>query len=528
MTCEIASPAGLAAQLREDLTYWAREDSVHADLVDCFREYRIIRKRALDGRATVVCGPRGIGKSAVIGALAGYLGRGLPDPLVAEKFGNRVITLDAPVPDAANWSGDLLNSAAQRLNGLAADPAALRDPGTTLADPAAAVRALAAAAPTSFIVQSSQVQVPLGSPAERAAALRHLAEGPAVLASAGTLVLETSDLDLASAVAARIGVSDDPLIVLDDLPNDDAVALMVRAAPLVSHCVTEARQLTEVLGGNPMALLLCAGSARRATTESARQTLRSLARLPEHSELEPYQEVMRQVIEHLPPKERELLAVLPAKPSSFDFEAVVALAVEHPTLAFDLSGRLREEDLEDVLEDWESDAADAEEAGRRADVAQQVRGLNGVLDHLCAWCLLEQVPPATPGGESAWAIHSLVAELALQDAADQTAGQEEALPARYERLETLPRSRVQGRVEGGYGAWYRFEDRTWQDDVLTWLYVLPKVDAELARMALAGVYLDGMWWWGMHLEFPFSPRLLELARRERLVVGRLARPDHIP
>lgn len=521
VTCEIASPAGLAARLREDLAQWAREDSVHADLVDRFREYRVIRRRVLDGRATVVCGPRGIGKSALIGALAGHLGRGLPDPLVAGKFGNRVITLDAPVPDAANWSGDLLNSAVQRLNGFAASPAALGHPGSALADPGAAVRALGDEAPTLFIVQSSQVQVPLGSPSERADALNRLAEAPAVLASAGTLVLETSDLDLASAIAARIGVSDNPLVVLDDLPADDAVALMVRAAPLVSRCVAEAHQLIEVLGGNPMALLLCAGSARRATTESARQTLRTLARSPEHSELKPYQEVMRQVIGQLPPAERELLAslaVLPAKPSTFDFEAVVALAVEHPTLAFDLAGRLGE-DLEDVLADWADEAADAEEASRRADVAEQVRGLPEVLDHLCAWCLLDEVPTVAPEDPPAWAIHSLVAELALQDAGSEAAGQETASPARYERLETLLRSRVQGRVEGGYGALYRLEDRTWQDDVLTWLYVLPKVDAELARMALAGVYLDTLWWWGMYLEFPFSLRLLKLARRERLVVA---------
>jgi len=111
-----------------------------------------------------------------------------------------------------------------------------------------------------------------------------------------------------------------------------------------------------------------------------------------------------------------------------------------------------------------------------------------------------------------------VADHLLAETASHPGAHEPGPAARYERLEALLRSRVRGGAESGVAAWYRMEDLTWQDDILMWLYVLPRVSPDLARLALAGVYLDGLYWWGMYVDFPLTQRLLTIARRERLVV----------
>jgi uncharacterized protein DUF4062 len=538
----VRNPPQLARQLGQDLSHWAREYSVGSGLVDRVRDYRETRRRLLEQKSTIVCGPRGIGKSAVINALVGQPARAgaRVDPLMTAEFGDRVVRVALPVNDAENWAGDMLRLAAEQLNRLAGHPWSVDEAEEHLQDPAAALRVLGGGAPTLFVVENLDLAVPAGSPVARERALQRLAEGPATLAEVGTLLMEAHDHDVATVVQqAMISqglVADNPVITIGDLPAEDAVALLVRDAPSIRYCLEDARALVRAIGGNPQALRLVGGSAvRAATIDETHEVLRSLQRQPERAPLEPYRDVMATVIGRLPEADQRLLAdlaVLPCKPHSFHFDAVVALAIDHPTLARDLADQLRgaeQEAIEDretryyasiqeLLEEWAAAGEDAEAAQRR-EIVGQVRGLNQAMARLCAAYLVEEIPPTTPDGPQTWMIHSLVAELALHGILPGAEG-DQAKQARYKRLEGLLRDRVTGRADSGYAAWYRFEDTGWQDEALTWLYVLPNVDGESARRAVAGMYLDCLWWWwGAYLPFPFTTRLLRLARRNQLVTS---------
>jgi hypothetical protein len=531
-----ASPQALTARLGDDLSGWVR-DRVDSDLVDRDREYRMIRWRLRNKRDTIVSGPRGVGKSAIINALVGDDPRrpwAEADPVVATAFGNRVVRVAMPVNDDTNWASDLLQWVAKQLNLLSDNPWSAEEEEKMLRDPATAVRRLGAGASTLFVLENLDLAVPVRTPAEERRALQRLADGPAVLAEVGTLLMEAHDQKLAGAVQRVMiqkgFVLSNPVITIGDLSVRDAVAMLIRDAPGIQYCQDDARALVRTMGGNPQALRLVGGSAvGAATPEQTREILRSLLRQPKHEALAPYRQVMTGVISQLPEAEQRLLAdlaVLPCKPHSFHFDAVVALAVEDPDLGRDLAGRLREAESEaiedhasdyltqaiELIEEWANEADKAEVAARQA-VAQQVRELYQAMSRLCAAYLLEQIPPATPGGPQTWMIPSLVAELALPEHGILPQTQE----ARYHRLEAWLRDQVTGRLGSSYNAWHRFEDSGWQDDVLTWLYVLPKVNEKSARRAVAGVYLDCLWWWAMYLSFPFSIRLLRLARRDQLV-----------
>lgn len=320
---------------------------------------------------------------------------------------------------------------------------------------------------------------------------------------------------------ARIATPYNPIIGVGDLPTEEAIHLIERIAPLAVDCPRETRELARALGGHPLTLVLAAASANAATQYETREALRTLAASLHRPALEPFRVVLSQVLDQLPAEARELLrdlAVLPPKPHRFDFGAVVALAVDHPVLALELAGELADRHIDDFLAEWEDEAGDAEDAAKRAKAAAQVRALPALVGRLCASYLLEENRPKKAGDVPTWMITERVTDHLLADMASQPGTDEHALAVRYERLEALLRSRVWGGTESGVAVWYRLEDLTWQDDMLTWLYVLPKVSPDLARVALAGVYLDALWWWGEIVDFPLIQRLLTIARRERLVV----------
>jgi Domain of unknown function (DUF4062) len=510
----ITTPAELARWVSEDLREWADQDSVDRGLVDRFSVYRQIRRHVLEGKVTVLCGPPGIGKSEIIKSLVGR------DPLLKKRFGSRVFTLDAPVSEPDNWPDDLLTKTVEWLVSQVSPPMSPQDIEAALADPRTAVCALAGTAPILFVVSNVAMRMLPGT-GDRRQALSHLADGLKALAGAGTLLAETNNRELAAAVHARIATPYNPIISVGDLPAEDAIHLIERVAPLAADCRDETRELARALGGHPLTLVLAAASANAATQYETREALRTLAASLHRPALEPFRVVLSQVLDQLPADARELLqalAVLPPKPQRFDFGAVVTLAVDHPVLALELAGQLAHRHIDDFLNEWEDEADDAKDAAQRAKAAAQVWALPALLGRLCAAYLVEENRPKKAGGVPTWMLTERVADHLLADMAGQPGADEQALAARYERLEALLRSRVRGGTESGFTAWYRLEDLTWQDDVLTWLYVLPKVSPELARLALAGVYLDALWWWGCWVDFPLIQRLLTVARRERLVV----------
>jgi Domain of unknown function (DUF4062) len=510
----IRTPAELARWVGEDVREWAARDSVDRGLVDRFGIYRRIRQQVLEGKVTVLCGSPGIGKSEIIKSLIGR------DPLLKKRFGSRIFTLDAPVSEPESWAEDLLTRTAEWLISQASPP--MSPPGieAALADPRAAVRALGRKAPTLFVVSNVAMRMPPGG-GDRLEAFRLLADGLKALADAGTLLAETNNREFAAAVHARVATPYDPIIAVGDLPAEQAIRLIERIAPLAADCPDEARELVRALGGHPLTLVLAAASANSATQYETREALRTLAASLDRPALEPFRVVMSQVLDQLPPEARELLgalAVLPPKPQRFDFGAVVALAVDHPVLALELAGELADRHIGEFLDEWEDEADDDGDAVQRAEAAAQVRALPALLGRLCSAYLLEENRPKKAGGVPTWVITERVADHLLAEMASQPGADEQVLVGRYERLEALFRSRVRGGTESSVAAWYRMEDLTWQDDVLTWLYVLPRVSSQLARLALAGVYLDALWWWGYIVDFPLIQRLLTIARRERLVV----------
>jgi hypothetical protein len=510
----ITTPAELGRWVREDLREWAAQDSVDRGLVDRFSIYRQIRRQTLEGKVTVLCGPPGIGKSEIIKSLIGR------DPLLNKRFGSRVFTLDAPVSEPESWPDDLLAKTVEWLVSQASPPMSQPDIEAALADPRNAVRALAGTAPTLFVVSNVAMRMDPGT-GNRRQAFGHLADGLKALAGAGTLLAETNNREFAAAVHARIATPYNPIVGVGDLPMEEAIRLIERIAPLAADCPNETRELARRLGGHPLTLVLAAASANAATQYETREELRTLTASLHRPALEPFRVVLGQVLDQLPPDARELLrdlAVLPPKPHRFDFAAVVILAVDHPVLALELAGQLSGRHIDDFLDEWEDEADDAEDAAHRVEAAAQVRALPALLGRLCAAYLLEENRPKKAGGVPTWMITERVADHLLADLASQPGTDEHVQAGRYERLEALLRSRVRGGTETGVAAWYRMEDLTWQDDVLTWLYVLPKVSPELARLALTGVYLDALWWWGMIVDFPLIQRLLAIARRERLVV----------
>ena len=510
----ITTPAELARWVREDLREWAEYDSVDRGLVDRFSIYRRIRRQVLEGKVTVLCGPPGIGKSEIIKSLIGR------DPQLKKRFGSRVFALDAPVSEPESWPDDLLTKTVEWLASQVSPPMSPQDIEAALANPRTAVRALAGTAPTLFVVSNVAMRMPQDT-GDRRQALSHLADGLKALAGAGTLLAETNNREFAGVVQARIAESYNPILSVGDLPMEEAIRLIERIAPLAADCQDETRELARTLGGHPLTLVLAAASANAATQYETREALRTLTASLHRPALEPFRAVLNQVLDQLPADACELLralAVLPPKPHRFDFGAVVALAVDHPVLALEMAGQLADRHIDDFLDEWEDEAGDAEDAAQRAKAAAQVRALPALLGRLCAAYLLEENRPKKAGGVPTWMITERVADHLLADMGSQPGADEHALAGRYERLEALLRSRVRGGAESGVAAWYRLEDLTWQDDVLTWLYVLPKVSPEVARLALAGVYLDALWWWGMYVDFPLIGRLLTIARRERLVV----------
>jgi hypothetical protein len=514
----ITTPAELARWVREDVREWADVDSVDRGLVDRFGIYRQIRQQVLEGKVTVLCGPPGIGKSEIIKSLIGR------DPLLKKRFSNRVFTLDAPVSEPESWPDDLITKTVEWLVSQVSPPMSPQDIEAALADPRTAVRALAGAGPTLFVVSNVAMRMQPGT-GDRRQAFSHLADGLKELAGPGTLLAETNNREFAAAVHARIATPYNPIIGVGDLPGAEAIQLIERIAPLAADCRDETRELAHALGGHPLTLVLAAASANATTQYETREALRTLTASLHRPALEPFRVVLSQVLDQLPTDARELLrdlAVLPPKPHRFDFGAVVTLAVDHPVLALELAGQLADRHIDDFLDEWEDEADDANGATQRAKAAAQVRALPALLGRLCAAYLLEENRPKKAGGVPTWVITERVADHLLADMAGQPGAVphlgEHALADRYERLEALLRSRVRGGAESGVAAWYRLEDLTWQDDALTWLYVLPKVSPELARLALTGVYLDALWWWGMYVDFPLTQRLLTIARRERLVV----------
>jgi hypothetical protein len=510
----IATPAELARWVSGDLREWADQDSVDRGLVDRFSIYRQIRQRALEGKVTIVCGPPGIGKSEIIKSLIGR------DPLLNKRFGSRVFTLDAPVSEPESWPDDLLTKTVEWLVSQVSPPMSPQDIQAALADPRTAVRTLTGTAPNLFVVSNVAMRMRPGT-ADRRQAFSHLADGLKALADVGTLLAETNNREFAGVVHARIATPYNPIINVGDLPTEEAIHLIERIAPLAADCRDDTRELARALGGHPLTLVLAAASANAATQYETRDALRTLTASLHRPALEPFHIVLSQVLDQLPADARELLrdlAVLPPKPHRFDFGAVVTLAVDHSVLALELAGQLANRHIDDFLDEWEDEADDARDAAQRAEVAAKVRTLPALLGRLCAAYLLEENRPRKAGGVPTWMITERVADYLLADLSGQAGVDEHALAVRYERLETLYRSRVRGGTESGIVAWYRMEDLAWQDDVLTWLYVLPNVSPEIARLALAGVYLDALWWWGMFVEFPLIQRLLVIARRERLVV----------
>jgi hypothetical protein len=509
----VRTPAELARWVGEDVREWAAKDSVDRGLVDRFGVYRQIRQQVLEGKVTVLCGSPGIGKSEIIKSLIGR------DPLLKRRFGSRIFTLDAPVSEPESWAEDLLTRTAEWLISQASPPMSPPDIEAALADPRAAVRALGRTAPTLFVVSNVAMRMPPGG-GDRLEAFSLLADGLKALADAGTLLAETNNREFARAVHARVATPYNPIIEVGDLPADQAIRLIERIAPRAADCPDETRELVRALGGHPLTLVLAAASANSATQYETREALRTLAASLDRPALEPFRVVMSQVLDLLPPEARELLgalAVLPPKPQRFDFGAVVALAVDHPVLALELAGELADRHIGEFLDDWEDEADDDEDAGQRAEAAAQVRALPALLGRLCSAYLLEENRPKKAGGVPTWMITERVADHLLAEMASQP-GAEQALAGRYERLEALLRSRVAGGTETGVAAWYRIEDLTWQDNVLTWLYVLPKVSPELARLALAGIYLDSLWWEGWIVDTSLIQRLFKFARRGRLVM----------
>ena len=510
----IRTPAELARWVREDLREWADQDSVDRGLVDRFSIYREIRRHVLEGKVTLLCGPPGIGKSEIIKSLIGR------DPQLKKRFGDKIFALDAPVSEPESWPGDLLTKTVEWLVSQVTPPMNPQDIETALADPWTSVRALAGTAPVLFVVSNVAMRMLPGSGNHRQT-LGRLADGLKALAGAGTLLAETNNREFAAVVHTRIAAQYNPIIEVGDLPAEEAVKLIERIAPLAADCPHETRELARVLGGHPLTLVLAAASVNAATQYETREGLRTLTASLDRPALEPFRAVLSQVLDQLPTDARTLmwdLAVLPPKPQRFDFGSVVTLAVDHPVLALELAGQLSDRHIDDFLDEWEDEADDARDAAQRAEAAARVRALPALLSRLCAAYLLEENRPKKAGGVPTWMITERVADHLLADMASQPGADGHALADRYERLEALLRSRVRGGAESGLAAWYRLEDLTWQDDVLTWLYVLPKVSPDLARLALAGLYLDALWWWGAYVDFPLTQRLLTLARRERLVV----------
>jgi hypothetical protein len=90
----------------------------------------------------------------------------------------------------------------------------------------------------------------------------------------------------------------------------------------------------------------------------------------------------------------------------------------------------------------------------------------------------------------------------------------ERTQATHSAAERYYRRRIASEVEEdetSYQSWYRYEQPAFQALERDWLYHLSRLtgtNRQDGRIGIARIFLDGFWWWGSYIKFPFCEQVL--------------------
>jgi Domain of unknown function (DUF4062) len=466
----------LAAIVARDLARWADESARPRNLpgnqggrfVDREQEYRRLRERVLAGRATIVWGPSGRGKSTLIGSLG-------EDPEVRRRYGSvRAVEVAVDVISAprgalaARSPGSDLSSPKDGGGGLQVVSVGSlwgrHDAGRTHDD---VLRELG------MYVQARFRTAP-GSGDKRAQAI----------------VFDVVERSFAAKIAEAMDIHPiEGMIAIGRFDVPSVLAYLRDRGALVPDCPVCTRygdRLARALDGNPQVLRIYSTGLENLTERERHRELGKVDRWL--GTLDPSDIAFAAVRERIDASSDDERMVLETAsqllPSPFEFPSTV------------LGGALGES----------ADAPGAYDSER----------LERALESLSKRELIEldESPDTSEGDEERpyiCRIHSLVAGY-VQRVMD-VEGQLDARRLTENAWREFDRQLNALFEDTSYETWYKLEQPEWQNRVLQWVHLMTDIEPMDSAVGLVRLYLKALWWWGWYIPFDLCDKLVDLGTR---------------